>query len=234
MSTPELEDVLLEAMDDRLLDVHTAVPGKVLRYDVATQTADVQPLVRAGGVALPVLPNCPVAFPRGGGFFLSFPLQVGDFVFVVFPENSIDLWRARSGAEGDPGDQRRHSPTSGVALPCLYPSARALSDAHGANLVLGKDGGTQVHIKSGQVSIGSENASDFVALAAKVATELAKLNADLNTLKSGVLAALSVVAPPGPTAGLVVGAGAATAFSSATSTVPTAHASVAATVTKAD
>ena len=43
---------------------------------------------------LPVLSDVPVLFPRAGGFFISFPIQPGDFVQLVFNEVSIDDWMA--------------------------------------------------------------------------------------------------------------------------------------------
>jgi hypothetical protein len=94
-----IEQLLDLVMTSRLRELHTALPCRVESYNASKQTADVLPMIKRqvpdgdGGYTLedlPVLPNVPVAFPRGGGgFFMSFPLQKGDFVFVVFSERAI-------------------------------------------------------------------------------------------------------------------------------------------------
>lgn len=167
MSQDTLESVLSEVLSQTLDQVHTALPGRVEKYDPSTQTADVKPMVRVGGQTLPVLPNVPIGFPRGGGGFLSFPVEKGDFVFLLFAESSIDRWRATA-ADSLPGDLARHSLTAAVALPCVYPTARRLADAHANNVVLGMDGGAQIHVSPTGLALGAESPSDFVALASKV------------------------------------------------------------------
>lgn len=161
-----IEQLLDLVMTSRLRELHTALPCRVESYNASKQTADVLPMIKRqvpdgdGGYTLedlPVLPNVPVAFPRGGGgFFMSFPLQKGDFVFVVFSERAIGAWRQK-GQSTTPGDLRMHSLAGAVALPCLYPSDDALDDAHASNMVLGKDGtdGAQIEITSTEVHLGS-------------------------------------------------------------------------------
>lgn len=120
MSIPSAID---ESIDDRLLDVHTALPGRVESYDAATQLADVKPLIPVNGETLPVIPKVPVCFPRTASTFIHLPLAKGDFVILLFPEQSIGAWRALRGAETSPGDLRRHSITSAYAIPCGFPDA---------------------------------------------------------------------------------------------------------------
>lgn len=176
-----LEEVLSEVLDQRLGDVHTALPGRVERYYPGTQTADCKPLVKLHGMALPVLPNVPIAFQRGGTGFLTFPIVPGDSVLLLFCESSIDRWRA-SGADNNPGDERRHSLTAAVAIPCLYPTSRAFA-AHGTNVVLGLESGKQVHVKAGAVALGSENPTKSAAVAEQVLIELQAVKSELDALK---------------------------------------------------
>ncbi len=196
MTTEELLNLIL---DHRLRELHTALPGRVESYDASKQTCDVLPMLKKqtpngqGGYTtedLPVLPNVPVAFPRGGGFFMSFPLAKGDFVMLVFHERAIGAWRKKGEATA-PGDLRMHSLAGAVAYPGLYPNDDALDDAHTANMVLGKDGSTaQIHLKTdGTVHLGGENGAQFAARASDVTTQL-------NTLKSAISGA-AVVANDG-------------------------------------
>lgn len=239
-----LEDVLAEVRDSWLAAVHTSLPGKIVKYDSAKQIADVQPQVK--DVALserganvfksyPLLTSVPVVFYRAGGAFQGSPIAAGDTGLLVFLQLSIDRWRA-NGQESVPGDVRRHHITSAVFLPGLSPRSKAVAElAANADFVFGFEGGSTVHVKpNGQIHLGSPNAAFDAPHAQKIATELARINADFAALKAGVLAALAVVAPSGPAIGAVLGAGAVTAFNGAAGAVPSAPGSVASTKVKLD
>jgi len=183
---------ILEAFQRNVaLSVHTSEPGMIVSYDSAKQTAHVQPVVKRCIVArdgsktfetLPVLPNVPVQFPRGGGFAMSWPLSPGDFVQLHYSQKSISEWLG-TGEISEPMDSRLHGLSGAVAVPGVVPSAQTLSEDAGAleSLVLGRDGEeAQVRIKAGEIKLGA-SASDFVALASKVAAELATLRSTFNT-----------------------------------------------------
>ena len=178
--TPELAEVISEALESRLIDVHVALPGSVQAYDSSTQTADIELQVKRmlpdgeGGYSsesLPVLKNIPVAFPRGADFFVSFPLPAGSTGLVVFSESSLDQWRS-VGAEVSPGDIGRHTLTGGVFMPGLVPNAEAITDPGiGTDAAFGKVSGPQVRARASTVEVttgGAASASDFVAMSAKV------------------------------------------------------------------
>lgn len=229
--------VFREILDARAAEIHTALPAKVLTYDAAKQIASVQPMVQdvfydtAGNLktrSFPVL-SVPVAFIRGGGYFVSVPLAAGDTGMLVFSELPIDRWRS-SGQESHPVNARRHGVGNAVFYPGVRPRAQALNeDGVDDHLVLGKEGGAQVHVKADQVNLYEASAADFVALAAKVATELNRVKADFTTLKTAIATGLTSVGIGGAANG---GTG-ATAFNSAASAVPSNPASVAASKVKA-
>lgn len=191
-SAPLLEEWFKAAFDSAMLDVHTALPCKVDSYDPTTQTVDVKPLIKrsipkADGTfiheSLPTIPGIPLALPRWGTWFMSAPIAVGDFVFVIFSDSALGQFRSK-GMESESGDIRRHALDGAVAFPAnVYPTANALSSVHAANLVLGKDDGAQIHIKpTGEIDLYEENAAEFVALATKVLTELQSIQTQVNTL----------------------------------------------------
>jgi hypothetical protein len=171
-STPSLAEVLQAALDNIKAQLHVAMPGTVVSYDEASQKANVQPQIKSliidqeGNeelLSLPELPSVPVVFPRGGGFFVSFPLQPGDQVLLVICDRELNVWKSKGG-DVSPQDPRTHHLADAVAIPGCYPFTDVLADAHASNMVLGKDGGAQVHIKTnGQVHIGSENADAWAA-----------------------------------------------------------------------
>lgn len=166
-------------LDARLMDLHTALPGRVQSYDAATQTADIEPMIKRGvptggeedEVALetlPVLPSVPVLFPSGGQCFVTFPLAVGDPVLLVFCERDTSQFRG-TGAVSDPGVPTMHGLSGAVAIPCAFgPRSAAMSGVSTTDLVLGrKNGQANITVKSGTTEVGGS--SDSAALASRVA-----------------------------------------------------------------
>ncbi|NIR31654.1 MAG: hypothetical protein GWN84_20550 [Gammaproteobacteria bacterium] len=167
--------------------MRVALPGRIVEYDGATQTATVELQVelplpkidargeeRAGEYTheeLPRLHGVPVGHPRGGGFFVHFPLVTGDYVDVLFTDVSLEEF-IRSGTVSKPKDVRTHD---------LFPRAVPTSDPSEANriadtlpsdeILIAREGGSDIRIKQDdQVHIAG--GADFVALAQKVLDEL--------------------------------------------------------------
>lgn len=189
MSTedPTLEEVLLDIFDERLSQLHTAMPGRVESYDPLTQTASVKPMLKLDGRTLPVLPRVPIVFMRAGGFYLVAPLSKGDFVLLVATSSSIAEWRATDGREADPVDKRRHHLSSCVAIPGLYPNLRPVSPTDvspDAKATAGVEGGVRVLFEDDAMIVASTlvaaAAAGPVALAEATAAELNKIRTKYN------------------------------------------------------
>jgi hypothetical protein len=175
---PTWQEIISEAIESRLLELHTAIPGKVVSYDASTQTAEVTPVVQRaepredGGntlTPLPSIPNVPVQWPRGGGYALHFPLKAGDHVLLVFSEAAIGHWRA-SGELAPPGDLRRHSLGYPVAIPGIAPESTPIDGASSseARLILGPGGAIAVGDAAGVAAAQAVMVVDafLIALAA--------------------------------------------------------------------
>jgi phage baseplate assembly protein gpV len=67
------------------------------------------------GVELPLLVDCPVQFPAGGGCTLTFPVKAGDECLVVFSSRCIDAWWQSGGVQVQP-ELRMHDLSDGFAL----------------------------------------------------------------------------------------------------------------------
>jgi len=128
---------------------------------------------------LPVLSEVPVLFPRAGGFFISFPIQPGDFVQLVFNESSLDEWNTDTGSNDVYSE--RFSLQGAVAIPGIYPESKPLSGAHKTNFVAGKDNGVQLHIDGEKIRLGSADASEALAIASRVEAGLNKIISVFNT-----------------------------------------------------
>lgn len=90
-----------KSINSRLTQVWTALPGIIQTFDAGALTCEVQPAIKGrvtqedGSIQLvnmPLLLDCPVVFPHGGGCSLTFPIKAGDECLVVFASRGIDYW----------------------------------------------------------------------------------------------------------------------------------------------
>lgn len=131
-ATPTLEQVLREAIENHMTEVHTSMPGRVVKYYPADCTADVQPCFKRqyvgedSPVTLPVIPRVPVAFYRTASGWFRFPLEKDDYVELIFQERSIARWFLKGGIE-DPKDSRLHDFADAIAFPGAFPKPGAIS-----------------------------------------------------------------------------------------------------------
>lgn len=126
-TTPTLQGVLREAIAAALVDVHTAIPGKVVSYDKLKQTATVQPIIRKNAtIKFPAIPDVPVMFGGNDDCSISWPVKKGDTGLLVFAEKSMDKWKASGGGDVDPGDGRRFDMSDASFIPALRSRNKAI------------------------------------------------------------------------------------------------------------
>ena len=178
VTTPSDAAVIDSRIERRERDLKVMLPGKVVAFDQATLTVDIEPQdvevwreqseTEFQNSRLPEVSNLPILYPRGGGFGIYWPLQVGDFGLVACTKYSLDLWRQK-GEQTGAGDMRRFTLSGAMFLPVsLYPDDNVLAvDAGDENFMVLSKGGT----------------SDFVALAALVKSEIDDLKTDFNLHK---------------------------------------------------
>ena len=154
-----------------------------------------------------------MSFDRGGGFFVSYPLKKGDHVLLVFSERSIDQFMAQdkndpSDPATDPLDDRRFNLSDAVAYPGFYPDSKDLKDVDPQNMVIGMDGGVQIHFKpNGEIHIGSKDAADALAKASLVDARVDTLQAahdghtHITTATIGAGPAPGIISPTGAPVG---------------------------------
>jgi len=116
----QLADVLRQAIEAGLADVHTSLPGRIESYDYEEQRASVKPrigrpLPDGREQDLPVISNVRVLWPESGGASFTMPVQRGDGCLLVFNEVSLDKWLA-DGGQVVADDRRRHSLQDAVAI----------------------------------------------------------------------------------------------------------------------
>ena len=155
---PTDEELHEQLMEDLLLGIHVAMPGRIQSYDAEHQVADIivglkhsYPNPDGSGEYLhenyPVLPAVPVLFPRGDDTFLSFPMKAGTCVQLLFNSSAIGIWRRSTRVDDASmdglqralqgvslvGDVGRHHLTHAVALLGLETYGRAIRHTQAAN-----------------------------------------------------------------------------------------------------
>lgn len=122
--SPNLLDIIKDAINTELLDFWTNLPCEVVKYDSDAVTVNVQPLIKVPiklkngeitTVELPELQDVPVMFTCAGGFTITHPINVGDECLVSFSDRCIDLWW-QSGGIQNPFDTRQHDLSDGFAF----------------------------------------------------------------------------------------------------------------------
>ena len=173
-----LASVIKKGVDNRLKELHTALPGFIESFDAVKQTASVQLATKrifitdngdtetSTAEAVPVLINVPVIFPRGGGFSFTFPIGKGDECLVVFSERSIDDWH-KFGKVRTPEARRFHSLSDGMCFVGLSSEPNKIPNFDTANVEMKKDDGS-VSIKlqaDGEVTVKATKVTFDTALA---------------------------------------------------------------------
>ena len=104
--SPEEREALKQEI---FASLHCALPGTVVSFDAEKQTAEIQPAVKLGSMAYPVLSDVPVFMP------VPFDVSPGDACLVIFSDIDIDAW-FETGEASVPNSRRSHSLSDGFAF----------------------------------------------------------------------------------------------------------------------
>jgi Phage protein Gp138 N-terminal domain/GpV Apex motif len=204
----DLETALLAAIRGNQASVWTALPGRIHDFNAAKMTVSVEPTIQAllrlsdgqeKWVSIPMLVDCPVIFPSGGGFTLTFPVVSGDECLVIFSSRCIDAWWHQGGIQVQ-ADLRMHDLSDGFAMVGPRSQPRVLSPAASAAGVelrndartafVGIDGSANVRIQTtGNAYVVADGNVQAAAGAHLVATagSDAQVTASTITLNGNVL-----------------------------------------------
>lgn len=165
------EETLRMAFDGHQSGMWTALPAIVQKFDAARMTADVQPAIKAtirqqdgtfADMNLPVLLDCPVFFPSGGGCTLTFPVAAGDEVLVIFASRCIDGWWQLGSVQRQP-EFRMHDLSDGFVLPGIRSQPRKFGvNTTGAQLRT-DDGAAYVEVDPGSHLVKVQTSGNITA-----------------------------------------------------------------------
>ena len=130
-----LQEVLTSAFDYSTANVYTSIPGIVVSVvSMDTLTVNVQPTINIRSednmviAERPPILNVPVQMPISQEGGLTFPLQAGSLVMLVFSMRGLDAWKSSNGYPTTPLDMRKFDIRDCVAIPCIYPAGQSPND----------------------------------------------------------------------------------------------------------
>lgn len=184
------EDAIEQAIQAGVASVRTVLPGRVLSYDHSEQRATAQPTIRSSYVDpdteerrtyLPeAIENCPVNFPQGGEFSMTWPLKKGDTVELRVASRAMEDWLDGGGTDVRPQSPRRHNINDIIVDPGIRSFANALQDDR-IDDVAAVLNGEEIHLGVAN----PENSNGDATSAARddrVEAELKSIRSTLNSL----------------------------------------------------
>ena len=151
-----IDQVATEAARAEVARVHTQIPGWIVEYYEADQTADVQPGVlgmrrtAAGEVetyALPLVSQAQVAWPGTvGGYRMTWPLDRGDECILMVMERSTEQWRRTGERNSEPIDYRRFDLSDAVVVPVPTSRHAQTNQVQSNGMVLAVPGGHNLYL----------------------------------------------------------------------------------------
>lgn len=130
-----LADIIDAHIQSEKAKWNTAIPCIVTNVvgELSSQRVDVQPAVNklykdGEEEEHSQILAVPVIFPGSMTSLISWPIQVGDTVYCVFSQRSMDNFKAGNGQPTVPNDYRKMSIQDAVAIPGLVPFGKSLNN----------------------------------------------------------------------------------------------------------
>lgn len=122
-SANQNREIIENIAQDKVNNIHTALPAIITSYNANTNLATVKPTGKYKtadyrSLEMPEIYNVPVVFPRslGGTAGITFPIQTGDGCLIVFSENQLDDFLSNT----DSDDPRKFDLNDAICIPGLY------------------------------------------------------------------------------------------------------------------
>lgn len=206
--TSRATDTFSTVFEHHITNIHVALPGQIESYDASQCRASVQPLIKKkllhpqtqtqnGQIlSMPIINNVPVIFPTSKNSGITFHVEPGDTVLLIFCERNIGNWLI-NGGEVEPADSRKFDLSDAVAVPGLkYFNDESIEDINGtllknkrAKILLNNEnkiaiGNDEAELLDlfGQLLDAAINAANFDAFK----TELPTIKAQLESIKGSL------------------------------------------------
>lgn len=129
-----LETILNAQIDFRLSDIYVTMVAEVTNVSKLNECRiDVQPVVNKKYIdgeimAYPEILSVPVQFPSSSTSALTFPINQGDNVLLVFSQKGLDVFKSGATSAHDPIDMRSFDKRDAIAIPCVNPFSKSINN----------------------------------------------------------------------------------------------------------
>jgi hypothetical protein len=149
--------VIRSEIKSALMNVHTILVAKVISFDgnlIKAQAFSKRLFLNGvGWKNLPPSIDCPVMFPAGGDWVLTFPIQAGDECLLMFSERCINAW-FQNGDISIPDRDHTHSFEDAFAFVGVNSRGRQLSNVQTDGVELrARDRSTYIKMSAGLVEV---------------------------------------------------------------------------------
>lgn len=157
----EFVQEVLNLVDKKIREMHTAFPGKIVSFDPETGLAAVLPVMKykkpdGTTVDYPQISGVPVVFPQGmgGKATIAYPVTAGDTCMVIVSEQAIDYFLYDQETETD----LAFDMTNAICIPGLFNKANSvMAEACEKNAVIMDVKGSRVVVGEDAVEIAAPN-----------------------------------------------------------------------------
>lgn len=159
-------------IDNKLFQLHTALPAIITAVDLDNQTIDAQVAIKLrinnsgylSSTEYPILPKIPFFTLQNGDYAITVPPKIGDTCLLIFAERETDDF-LQTGKISEPltVGSRKHDINDGFAIVGFNPGISKIKDFDSEGIVIrSKDGKRKIHVGLDKINVESNDSSLFL------------------------------------------------------------------------
>lgn len=159
----DLGAVISRTIRTAILQMEICIPAKAVSVDRLAGRVAVQPMIQMGTyngekISRAIVHDIPILTMGGGGFFLSYPVEVDDFGFLFSSDRDTSLFYSSEGGEDWPNTERIFNFSDGGFLPLkLFDFSIAGGVEKDGVSLQSNDGETFFTMKKDEIQINAKN-----------------------------------------------------------------------------
>lgn len=129
-----LQELITASFEHQMAGINTCIPGVIVSVDdLSSLIVSVQPTInmkfKDGQVQeFPSITSVPLLMPSSSTSAVTFPVNVGDPVLLVFSQRGTDNFKAGNGRPAAPTDFRKFDLSDAFAIPAPWPKSKSVND----------------------------------------------------------------------------------------------------------
>lgn len=138
IENPTLDKAINQAIDKKLYETHTCIPGIIDSVDHTSKKVSVRLSIKRKYIdevdpkELPIAQDIPLCTMQTASTIISLPVAKGDDCLVFFSERSLDIWKSNTATDTwkrivDPKDPRKHHISDALCVPIAKPFGTGLT-----------------------------------------------------------------------------------------------------------